>query len=272
MEAPQGKEYGGPSGIGRDSVWLTAEDLVEGRDVEVKIEAVMLYPEVSFMGGRKRLNLIGLKFVGKERILGLNATNRKSLGKQFGNIAKAWKGQSITLYVTETQMAGETVKCVRIRNKGSRSATAAEQFLHEDPVRGQGKKAEPAPAIDLSDADEGGQIASGSVAYGQSSEQSGSELFGNGAAEGAGEAEASGAGLASSSAPLVASPPAPVFPDPLLPKDAWLASRKAIEMERISHTGGTLGQQMATLTDRMVELSAEYDREREYRAQIEVQL
>lgn len=179
MEEPRGKAYEGPSGVGRDSIWLTAEDLVEGRDVDVKIEAVMLYPEVTFQGGRKRLNLIGLKFAGKERILGLNATNRKSLNKQFGNIAKGWKGQTITLYVTETQMGGETVKCVRIRNRGSRSATAAEQFLHEDPpARGSRKAAAPAP-VDLSDAEDGGP------------------LFGSeDKADGAGEAEGS-SGLAS---------------------------------------------------------------------------
>ena len=135
MEEPKGKEYTGASGVGRDSVWLTAEDLVEGTDVSVKIEKVMIYPEVKFTGGRTRLNMIGLKFVGKARILGLNATNRKTLNKMFGNITAAWKGETITLYVTDTQMAGEEVKCVRIRNARARVATAAEQFLEgeDDP-------------------------------------------------------------------------------------------------------------------------------------------
>jgi hypothetical protein len=132
MEAPNGKEYDGPSGVGRDSVWLTAEDLVEGRDANLTVESVILYPEVAFQGGRKRLNLLGLKFAKVSRVLGLNATNRKIMNKMFGNISKTWKGQKITLYVTETQMAGETVKCVRIRDRGSRVATAAEEFLHDD--------------------------------------------------------------------------------------------------------------------------------------------
>ena len=141
MESPKGKVYEGPSGIGRDSVWLTAEDLIEGRDLKVTIENVILYPEVSFQGGRKRQNLLGLKFAGKERILGLNATNRKALNKQFSNIVKGWKGQEVTLYVSETQMAGETVKCVRIRDRGSRAATAAEDFLHD--AKGNGEDAQP---------------------------------------------------------------------------------------------------------------------------------
>ncbi len=132
MEAPAGKAYEGPSGVGRDSFWLTAEDLVEGRDVEVVIESVILYPKVTFQGGRVRLNMLGLKFKGKERILGLNATNRKALGRAFGNVTKAWGGQSITLYVTQTQMAGETVQCVRIRDQRSRPATAAEEMLHDN--------------------------------------------------------------------------------------------------------------------------------------------
>ncbi|MEY2849628.1 MAG: hypothetical protein RI885_2295 [Actinomycetota bacterium] len=132
MEEPQGKEYAGPSGVGRDSIWLTAEDLIEGTDVKVRIEQVILYPVVTFMGGRKRVNMLGLKFVGKERILGLNATNRKTLNRAFGNLAKGWKGQEIVLFVADTMMAGETVKCVRIRDQKARAATAAEAFLADD--------------------------------------------------------------------------------------------------------------------------------------------
>jgi hypothetical protein len=48
------------------------------------------------------------------------------------NIVRAWKGQAITLYVSETQMAGETVKCVRIRQQKARALSAAEDLGHED--------------------------------------------------------------------------------------------------------------------------------------------
>jgi hypothetical protein len=140
MDAPAGKKYEGPSGAGRDSIWLTAEDLIEGRDATAEIDAVMMYPSVKFQGGRERKNMIGLTFKGKERVLGLNATNRKVLNRMFGNLTKSWPGKSVTLYVSETQLAGETVKCVRIRDKGSRVATAAEEFLEGDheaePTRG----------------------------------------------------------------------------------------------------------------------------------------
>ena len=131
-EAPVGKEYNGPSGIGRDSTWLTSEDLVEGHDAKVEIEKVLLFPKVKFREGRDRINYVGLQFKGKQRVLGLNATNRKVLNRMFGNMTKAWKGQTITLYVAETEAFGETVKCVRIRNTQSRHATAAEAFLEDD--------------------------------------------------------------------------------------------------------------------------------------------
>jgi len=132
MNIPASKAYEGPSGIGRDSIWLTAEDLIEGRDFDVTIEKVLIYPEVTFQGGRKKTNMLGLKFVGKDRVLGLNATNRKALNKMFGNITSGWKGGVITLYVSDTQLAGETVKCLRIRSKPARAASAAEDLLGDD--------------------------------------------------------------------------------------------------------------------------------------------
>jgi len=131
-DKPVGKEYAGPSGIARDSTWLTAEDLVEGKDLGVTIKRVILYPKVTFEAGRTRENYVGLEFEGKQRILGMNATNRKVLNKMFGNITAGWKGKKITLFVSQTTMKGETVKCVRIRDSGARVATAAEEFLHQE--------------------------------------------------------------------------------------------------------------------------------------------
>ena len=135
-----GKEYAGPSGIARRSEWLTAEDLVEGRDVKVRIEKVIHYPTVTFEKGRTEKDMLALQFVGKDRKLILNATNRKTLNRAFGVLTGPWKGQEITLYVGETQMKGEDVKCVRIRAQRSRIATAAEEALHrpDDSAAGEG--------------------------------------------------------------------------------------------------------------------------------------
>jgi len=143
MEAPVGVEYSGPSGVGRDSPWLTSEDLVEGTDAKVKIARVIKYPEVKFQDGKVRKDLIGLEFVGKTRVLGLNSTNRKIMNAMFTNITKSWKGQEIALYVTDTQAFGQTVKCVRIRNTKGRTATAAESFLIDEEKGNDDPKAAP---------------------------------------------------------------------------------------------------------------------------------
>ncbi len=133
MEAEErGAIYKGPSGIGRKSKWLTAEDLVEGKDVTTTIECTELWPEITFDQGRKELDNVVVKFAGKKRMLVMNRTNTKTLNSMFGNQCGDWWGKQVTLYVSETNSrGGEVVKCVRIRKKGARVATAAEDFLHD---------------------------------------------------------------------------------------------------------------------------------------------
>ncbi len=145
---PVGTPYEGPSGLFKDSIWLTAENLVEGKDAVVTIEDVLHYKTVTFEGGREKHNMGGLKFAGRDRVLLLNATNRKVLNKAFGINTKLWKGEKVTLYVADAQFAGETVKAVRIRNQRSRVATAAEDYLsgEDEPVAGVGGAAGGAPA------------------------------------------------------------------------------------------------------------------------------
>lgn len=116
MSAGTAKPYRGPSGIARESNWLTFEDLPEGRDVVVEIEEVLERRGVVFQGGRKKPIVLALKFKGKDRELGLNSTNRKRLNKLFGYMTGNWVGKRITLYVDpHVQMAGEEVSAVRIR-------------------------------------------------------------------------------------------------------------------------------------------------------------
>lgn len=124
-----GKSYDGPSGAGRDSQWLTWEDLPDGKDLVATIEDVQLFLDVKFEGGRTKDRMLGLKFKGGKRVLGLNATNRKTLVKMFGNLTGGWRSEKVALYVTQTQMAGETRNCVRIRDRGSKTAKAAAEFL-----------------------------------------------------------------------------------------------------------------------------------------------
>ena len=131
-EKPKGVPYEGPSGAFRKSPWLSAEDLPDGKDVDVVIVNVMRYEEVKFDAGRTEKNVGTLVFKGKERELIINAGKRKVLGNMFGKIAKNWKGKTITLYVGQTRFGKETVDCINIRDRGSRPATASEQFLMDE--------------------------------------------------------------------------------------------------------------------------------------------
>lgn len=114
----QGEVYKGPSGIGRDSPWLTSEDLPADKDVPVTIESVVVYRNVTFQGGRTKPIVLALKFKDKARVLGLNSTNRKVIATLYGNDTASWFGRRIILYVDpDVRFAGKTVAAVRVRAK-----------------------------------------------------------------------------------------------------------------------------------------------------------
>lgn len=126
---PAGVTYKGPSGIARDSVWLTNEDLPHDRDVVVTIEAVIRRDGVKFQGGRVKPVTLSLKFVGRERELALNATNRMRLAAIFGtNECAQWFGRKIALYVEQgvRKPDGSDGPAVRIRPKRIEETTSAE--------------------------------------------------------------------------------------------------------------------------------------------------
>jgi len=69
-------------------------------------------------GGRKerKADYGSLKFVGKAKELGLNATLKRTLVALFGPSAAALKGKWIALYVdTNVKVGGNVVCAVRIR-------------------------------------------------------------------------------------------------------------------------------------------------------------
>ena len=73
VDIPNGEVYKGPCGIGRDSPWLTNEDLPHDRDVTATIESVVLRKNLKMQGGRDKPVGLSLKFVGRNRELLLNA-------------------------------------------------------------------------------------------------------------------------------------------------------------------------------------------------------
>ena len=125
-EVPIGTEYRGPSGIARDSTWLTNEDLPHASDTVVTIEGVYLRRELTMQGGRPKKNALSLKFTGKARELLLNATNRKTLAMLFGtNDTSAWFGKRVALFVEQDvrRPDGTRGPAVRIRPKRIEQAT-----------------------------------------------------------------------------------------------------------------------------------------------------
>lgn len=117
---PPATPYTGPTGVMRDSVWLTNEDLPHDRDVIAKIETVNERHGVTFQGGRKMDRVFSLKFEGKERELRVNATHRKVLNALTGKAtAGAWVGMRIYLFVEQgiRRPDGSVGPAVRIRAK-----------------------------------------------------------------------------------------------------------------------------------------------------------
>lgn len=97
-----------------DKQYLYAYDL-QGRDVTVTISKVVGGTLVG-QGGKKNKKPI-LFFRGKEKGLGLNITNARTIASMYGNSFRSedWIGKRITLYATTTTFGSQTVECIRIR-------------------------------------------------------------------------------------------------------------------------------------------------------------
>ena len=112
------EEYSGPSGAMSDSPWLASEDIDVGQDVEVQIETVLRVEDAVFDAGRKE-DIFALQFVGKKKLMVLNATNRKAIVKMFGSITADWRGKKISLYIRDGIRMGKEVKRgIRVRYTG----------------------------------------------------------------------------------------------------------------------------------------------------------
>lgn len=116
-KAPVGEPYTGPSGgLKKPSDWLASEDLPPGAEVAVEVEDVRLFRDVKFEGGRTEPKVAALKFTGKEKMMILNATNRKRMVKMFTADTKQWRKQKVTLYVDPAvKFAGQHVCGLRIK-------------------------------------------------------------------------------------------------------------------------------------------------------------
>lgn len=136
-DVPAGQDYKGPSGIARDSNWLTNEDIPHDRDTVVTIESVVLRRNLKMQGGRPKDVALSLKFVGKGRELMLNATNRKTLAALFNsNECAQWYQRKIALYVEQDvrRPDGTRGPAVRIRAKRIEQGDAPTKPVEESPT------------------------------------------------------------------------------------------------------------------------------------------
>lgn len=132
MDEPQGKEYHGPSGIARDSVWLTNEDIPHDRDTVVEIASIILYPSLTMQGGRPKKNALAVRFVGKSRELLLNVTNRKTLASLTRtNECRQWFGVRIALFVEQDVKRPDGTKGPAVRIRAKRIEQAAVEAVDE---------------------------------------------------------------------------------------------------------------------------------------------
>jgi len=100
----------------KPTLWLSSEDLYGLGDVKVTIARVHRHHDVEFDAGRKEKIVHALEFVGKEKQLVINATNRKMLMFRFGREVTQWVGKQIVLYVDDNvRLAGKKVCGIRIR-------------------------------------------------------------------------------------------------------------------------------------------------------------
>lgn len=120
----------------KSSPWLASEDLLGISPQQVVISGVFQHEDVPMDGGRKEklLFAIGFEKIGKQMIL--NATNRKSLSRQFGADTKNWIGKSVSLFVQDGirkpgGRAGETTTGLRIGLPGATAQKTAKEVANE---------------------------------------------------------------------------------------------------------------------------------------------
>ncbi len=104
------------------SNYLKASD-IKGAEPIVAIDRVAFEPV-----GRQREMKAVLYFKGKEKGLVLNKTNATKITQLAGtDMTEDWDGVRIKLFATETEYAGDTVECIRIKAapaNGNRQAVA----------------------------------------------------------------------------------------------------------------------------------------------------
>lgn len=114
------------------SNYLKASDLGEAQPV-VTIDRIA----VEAIGRNKEMKPV-CYFKGKEKGLVLNKTNANKIAALTGSKdTDDWQGCQIRIYATETEFAGETVECIRVKAAAAQKPKPQPQpepELEDDPV------------------------------------------------------------------------------------------------------------------------------------------
>lgn len=105
------EEYGGS--------FLKAADL-QGKTVPCQIASVA---KEEFQSGDLKWVV---RFHGKEKRLVLNKTNAEIIAQMAGDDMDGWVGRTIKLYPTKTNMQGNMVDCIRVKDEAPEAATSDE--------------------------------------------------------------------------------------------------------------------------------------------------
>lgn len=120
----------------KTSPWLASEDLLGICPQQVIIAGVYKHEDVPMDGGRKEKLLFAVGFEKIQKQMILNATNRKSLSRQFGADTKQWIGKEVTLTVQDGirkpgGRTGETTTGLRIIDPGTSAIKTAADIMEE---------------------------------------------------------------------------------------------------------------------------------------------
>lgn len=116
------------------SKFVAASDLM-GQDVTVTVAGI----KQEGVGAEEEIRPV-LYFAGMTKGMVLNRTNAKRIAAIYGVDTDAWMGKPVTLYPSETEYAGETVPCIRVRQTVAAGPAAAPPAVVAAPA------APPAPA------------------------------------------------------------------------------------------------------------------------------
>ena len=94
--------------------FLRADDL-KGSKIELQISEVGSH--TFNQGATDEKTQIVLSFKGKDKKLGLNVTNARTVAQLFGDDTDDWVGKKIKIFPTTTDFAGDKVPCIRIEQE-----------------------------------------------------------------------------------------------------------------------------------------------------------